>query len=1426
MKHVAKRKSLLALLFICLCLVLSCAFVVHGNFRQEAAAETTDLMFTLNSDKTGYRVRARNRTATEIVIPETYNDLPVTEVMDNGFSSCSNLMYIYIPKSVTRIGRNAFLNCKNLAKVNGMSRVGEIDAYAFSGCEALDNLIIPSTLEEVGNGIIKGLSNKVYVRSTEAEMAQLNSAWTQDTSAVILYGDEIACDPIYEGDLLIGFSVNQEQNLIYPDQDFTLIASYRGTPEEQALEDKSGLKHYPILQISDSAFVYCEFKSFALVSDPDIAPEFAGYEIYLGPYAFSNMYAETISIDVNIRVDSDSKGVFSNLATTQVISISDEIDIVPESAFAIDTVLETIQFGDNEPNVFPDAVTHIGAFAFDSCTMESVTFPGNIVHIDEYAFFLWGTENSQSVHFGMTDPGQNWSTEWNAETGELFTVEFAADQTEYTVQFDKAGGSGGTDSVLALRGQSMPAATAPSRDYYYFKGYFAEANGQGTQYYDENMNSVANWDKPENSTLYAYWEPYSFAVTLDAQGGTNGTEQVTVQYEQPLPAATAPQKDGNTFAGYYSEPNGQGIQYYDADMSPVHAWDTPAGGTLYANWTHNTYTVILDRQGGEGGIYILTATFDEAMPSATAPTKTGYEFKGYYSEQNGQGNQYYDAAMTSTSFWNIPSDEVVLYAYWEACAYNVVLDVQGGNGGTEQVEARYEMAMPSGIAPEKTGYTFGGYFTEQNGEGDQYYNANMVSTHNWEFADGGTLYAYWVPNEYVVDFDKAGGSGGSTYVIATFGEAMPAAEKPERTGFRFEGYYIEVDGAKRYYYNENMTSVGAWNIAGKTTLYADWSAKEFNVGFETYGGTSLKSQKVTFGEDMPIDLTPPTRDGYTFHGFFREADGKGTQYYAADMSSVHIWDQAPENDDEEITIYAYWTPNTYYVELDPNEGQGGSRSVFVVFGADMPEASMVAPTRLGYTFQGYFSEQNAGGECYYDGDMNSAYVWNIPHDATLYARWELNTYRITYTVNDPDGLLGDYTNPNPVEFSIEDFSPETMRLDLQPIISNGYIVTWEVAYIDTLGSIEINSTTPTPITYTITYDLNGGISNGDNPATFTVEDHVVLQDAVHETLFFDGWTWNGSPIEDLDGIMENITLVAQWTPYRTIYVTEDMTDLEITDPYVRLIFEDESTAFYDIGIASTVENVIIEGGGNLYNAHIDIKSRSTPFDLTLINIELVGDLMPTIEMNSTEPLNLYTKQTVKIIGGYESQTLLPGYGASGNYAISCGTLIINSADQLIIQGGNGEDAINTSDGIGHPGGDGAPAIIVDLDVYILCSNVTIIAGTAGDGSDGYPAGDGGAGAMPIVGKSEESKLYILEGVTDVVLYASKDGENGEYIIGGGSGGTIDPIPGGGDGGEGGIELPDPGDLVVPPGWDPDIPTIPPDWEIGLPDPPYNPPIYS
>ena len=76
-----------------------------------------------------------------------------------------------------------------------------------------------------------------------------------------------------------------------------------------------------------------------------------------------------------------------------------------------------------------------------------------------------------------------------------------------------------------------------------------------------------------------------------------------------------------------------------------------------------TYTVTLDKQGGTGGTSSVTATDGEELPYASAPTRYGYEFNGYYSKQNGLGTKYYDSNMDSVATWYGSSDET-LYAYW------------------------------------------------------------------------------------------------------------------------------------------------------------------------------------------------------------------------------------------------------------------------------------------------------------------------------------------------------------------------------------------------------------------------------------------------------------------------------------------------------------------------------------------------------------------------------------------------------------------------------------------------------------------------------------------------------------------------------------------------------------------------------------------
>lgn len=82
--------------------------------------------------------------------------------------------------------------------------------------------------------------------------------------------------------------------------------------------------------------------------------------------------------------------------------------------------------------------------------------------------------------------------------------------------------------------------------------------------------------------------PNTYTVTLDNQGATTpGATSVTATYNDKLPsiANNLPSKTGYFFAGYFSESNGGGTKYLNADGTPTDAtWTTDGPGTIYAKW--------------------------------------------------------------------------------------------------------------------------------------------------------------------------------------------------------------------------------------------------------------------------------------------------------------------------------------------------------------------------------------------------------------------------------------------------------------------------------------------------------------------------------------------------------------------------------------------------------------------------------------------------------------------------------------------------------------------------------------------------------------------------------------------------------------------------------------------------------------------------
>ena len=120
------------------------------------------LEYQLNDDGVSCSVTGIGScTDTKIVIAGSYEGLPVTEIADDAFSSCTEITDVVIPDGVTRIGVSAFSYCTNLTTITVPRSVTEIEAGTCRDCPNL------TTIEYLGTGaewdsISKSLRTEMY----------------------------------------------------------------------------------------------------------------------------------------------------------------------------------------------------------------------------------------------------------------------------------------------------------------------------------------------------------------------------------------------------------------------------------------------------------------------------------------------------------------------------------------------------------------------------------------------------------------------------------------------------------------------------------------------------------------------------------------------------------------------------------------------------------------------------------------------------------------------------------------------------------------------------------------------------------------------------------------------------------------------------------------------------------------------------------------------------------------------------------------------------------------------------------------------------------------------------------------------------------------------------------------------------------------
>lgn len=594
-----------------------------------------------------------------------------------------------------------------------------------------------------------------------------------------------------------------------------------------------------------------------------------------------------------------------------------------------------------------------------------------------------------------------------------------------------------------------------------------------------------------NKTFYAKWSPKQFKVTLVGNGAELSSDiDVTTHVYGTALQLPVLEKPGYTFYGWYANAELTGDPVYSIGATDM------GDKTFYAKWTTNTYYIAYNPAGADGSEPMPNSacTYDAESPlAANTYTRTGYEFLGWATAAQASSITYTDGQSVK-NLTDVNNEVVELFAVWKPNTYTVTFS-QGEptTPGTASIEATYDAPLQVVICPDSVGYAFGGYFTEENGGGVQYYTYEGKSAvARYKNTSDITLYAFWTVRDYVISFNNNGGTittddYATSYHYGTE-VTLPAIEKD---GCTFGGWFANV----------NCTGTAVTKIAsseyGDKTFYAKWNPITYDITLHENGGTIITGNvaNYTFGVGAVLPaFSNMERDGHMFAGWYDNALCEG--------DAVSVISVAEFGNKE---FWAKWEENGYFVTLHTNGGTINSGNVVLYkYGKRTELPSNV--TKTGYDFAGWYDNSSFIGSPFTEitaTDLGDKQFW---------ARWKEQDYPITF-----------HTNGGTINNVVVDSYTYTVGVVLPAdVTQRGYLFRgWYDNEQRTGNPVTLISTTEfgerefwadwSVVDYDITLNYNGGtIGDDDVPATYRIGSEITLPVPVREGYTFGGWYTNSA----------------------------------------------------------------------------------------------------------------------------------------------------------------------------------------------------------------------------------------------------------------------------------------------------------------------------
>ena len=720
---------------------------------------------------------------------------------------------------------------------------------------------------------------------------------------------------------------------------------------------------------------------------------------------------------------------------------------------------------------------------------------------------------------------------------------------------------------------------------------------------------------PDGSTVVnVYYDRYAYNTNWVCYDGKLICTYTTYEAKVYAPDVS---REGYEFVGWYADEALTQEVNFVGENAPTAPAKTVS---YYAKWQGVENTVTFATNGGSAVDSKIGIT-GETIAAPAEPSRTGYAFAGWYSDQN------------CTKKWDFDSDTVpgamTLYAGWTPAQYTVTFDANEGTVETASKSVTYTEVYGELPTPTRQGYDFLGWFTAQT-DGAQVREDDRVT-----ITAGQTLYAHWTEGavnytvkhyQQNIEDNKYTEVEADRQTLSGITNASTAAAAKTYTGFTAQAVTqqtIKADGstvveirydrltytvtwmngtetlrtdtgvkygAKAAYTGTEptKTEVGhtctftGWNTAAdgtgtawaasttvtdNVTWYAQFrsTAKTYTIDYRNMNGLSNPNPtSYTYGETVTLQ-SPPSRTGYTFDGWY--ADWSCTGSPVTEISAMDTGNK---------TFYAGWRANTYTVSFDANDGGVTVNPDSKTVTYEYQYGTLPTLTRIGYTFDGWYTSQTGGEK------VTASTKVQITADQTLCAHWSINSYTITLKYG--DGRADSTITQN---YGTAITRPENPT-------RTGYNFTgWDKDIPDTMPAENLTITALWQISsYIVTFDPNGGTLTGSKTMTVTYGDRYGDMPKVmppNETLALRGWNTkqDGSGdyvwLNDKVQITEDTTLYAQWEDYDKPY------DLYIGGTQVTRSIADDvlknGTVSYDPNTNTlTLNNYTYEGEGGMAGA--------------------------------------------------------------------------------------------------------------------------------------------------------------------------------------------------------------------------------------------------